>query len=437
MLGRMDTLGDHPVSDRDLELTGSAVRRTLEAVGPDVFRMSSVSAWELVAGTVLQQVEAGAIPQGLAQEEISALQAVASHAGDLDLRSRLDGFFFANPRIREVLESAASHRDPSALEKLERLGSELSAGPSAAGAASGPGPDSGKPVHEPIRRDDIASLAQHFSSGWDKLDLMFYSPLDQLTNHATGVIAEASWLTGVRPAEWPAAEMLVETPGGRVPVHKLYEEALLKSPPPQRDINRPAFLAAARGLLARILESAPVWLQVNTVKSDWLRRYGLPPVRSIGLGRASTDEKISVWCATAMVRRIGAQRWPSWRRRINRRLQAATQKLLPGRSEALTLYSFRHDFIDRAKSTLPPAEVAALAGHSSERTKVHYGRPRSKGSAGAMAPAQASPDEVALVEAHLEARASAGRIAEQSHPDPDCPAGPEGPSPSPSPGGSP
>ena len=441
MFGPMPDHSEQPLSDRDLELTASAVLRAVETVGADVFGDGARSAWDLVGGSVLQQCEAGAIPPDVAGEELRALSAVAALSGDPGVRDRLDGFLFSRPLVRRALKEAVSAPAPDAAERLLKLGRDLRAAPSPADA--GPGTSaaaSGRREHEPIREGDIRNIAHHFTAGWDVLDMIFHPRLEQLTNLATGVIAEASWLTGVRPAEWPDAELKMEEGTGRRPVHEIYGDALAAAPLPDPEADRQGFLARARGALVRIVESAPVWLEVRTAKSNWLRRHGLPTMRSIGLGRATTDQKIAVLCATAGIRRIGPGRWDAWQRRINRRLQAAVPSVLPQRRDRrLTLYSCRHDFIDRAKATLPPEEVAALAGHSSERTKGHYGRPRAKGSAGAVAPAVADPAEVGAIRAHLELR-SANRPGTEPAADRAAEAGSGSPSPAPSPsfgGGSP
>ena len=422
------------LSDRDLELTATAVLRAVETIGADVFGDGSPGAWDLVGGSVLQQCEAGAITRDEADEVLRALSAVAALSGDPRFRDRLDGFLFSRPQVRRALHGAVASPGSDAAGRLLRLGRDLPAVPSAAVAAPGRSvAPSGKRVHEPIREGDIRNIAQHFIAGWDVLDMIFHPRLEQLTNLATGVIAEASWLTGVRPAEWPEAELKIEAPPGRQPVHEVYGDALGGARLPDPAADREGFLARVRGALMRIVESAPVWLEVRTAKSLWLRRHGLPTMRSIGLGRATTDQKIAVLCASAGIRRIGIERWDAWQRRINRRLQAAAPRVLPHRRDRrLTLYSCRHDFIDRAKATMSAAEVAALAGHSSERTKGHYGRPRAKGSAGASAPAVADPAEVRAIEAHLELRAAV-RPASEADADRAAEVGSGAPSPAPSP----
>ena len=94
--------------------------------------------------------------------------------------------------------------------------------------------------------------------------------------------------------------------------------------------------------------------------------------------------------------------WDAWQRRINRRLQVATPVVLPHRRDRrLTLNSCRYDLIDWAKATMSAAEVAALAGHSSGRTKGRHGRPRAKGSACAADPAVADSAVVGATELGL------------------------------------
>lgn len=427
---------DEPVTDRQLELTGSAVSRVLATLGPDVFRGGPAPAWDTVLLSILQQQSAGTLAPQEAGEEMSAVQSVAAAAGEPGLQSKVDGFFFARPLVRQVLSEAVAQPDRDLPERLARLRESAMAEPSAAGAAAAAADGEGKQVHEPISEEDLRTVVHHLIGGWDPLDTIFYPKLSHLPNLATAVIAEASWGTGVRPVEWLDANLTVELDGRRNDVHRVYQAALARDPPPDEEANRPGFLAHARRLLEGILESGPVWLEVQSAKGHWLRRHGLPAVRSIGLSRAGTVMKTSVFCATAMVRRIGRRSWPAWQKKLNRRLKKVAVRLVPHRRQELKLYSFRHDFIDRCKAVLSPAETAALAGHSSAKTKVHYGRPRVRGSTGTVVPAQGSPEEVAAMEMHFERRAA--RVVEhpvrEVVPEPEAGEGPS-PSPSPSPGG--
>ena len=428
---------DEPVTDCQLELVGSALSRVLQTLGPEVLRGGAVPAWDTVLLTILQQQSAGLIAAEDASEELTALQSLAAAAGQPGLQSRLDGIFFARPLVRQVLAEAVSQPDRDLPDRLARLRKAALAEPSAAGAASALAGDvRGKQVHEPISKEDLRTLVHHLAGGWDSLDAIFYPDLDHLPSLATAVIAEASWGTGVRPVEWLGANLTVELDGRRNDVHRVYQAALQRDPPPDEEANRPGFLAHSRRLLEGILESGPVWLEVRSAKGQWLRRHGLPAVRSIGLSRAGTVMKTSVFCATAVVRRIGRSAWPAWQKRLNRRLKKAARRLLPHRRQELKLYSFRHDFIDRCKAVLSPAETAALAGHSSAKTKVHYGRPRLRGSTGTGVPAQGLPEEVAAMDLHFERRA-AREIDRPGREVASEPEDGEGPSPSPSlsPGG--
>ncbi len=422
---------DDLVSDHQLELTGDAVSRVLQTLGPDVFEAGEPSAWDTVFTAIMQQRSTGILSPARAAEELNAVRSVA--AAGPDLKSRLDGFFFSRPLVRRVLASAVSETGPDLPARLARIETREVASAAGAAPASRAAPLNGKLVHEPISEEDLATLVQHLAGGFDPLDAIFYPELEHLGSIAAAIIVEASWATGVRPVEWVGSNLAVEIDGQLQDVHRVYKAALQRDPPPNERSNRPGFLAHARHQLAGLLESGPVWLEVNSAKSVWLQRHGLSTHRSIGLARASTDVKMSVFCATAVVRRIGQASWSAWQRRINRRLRQAGRRLLPARQQPLKLYSFRHDFIDRCKAVLSPAETAALAGHSSARTKMHYGRPRRKGSTGAVVPAQAAPAETAAMEMHLErqAKGKPDRTPARTR----RPTFSDGPSPSPSPGG--
>ncbi len=388
--------------DRQIQLAASAVDRVIGTAGAGVLGSGNASPWETVYSAVLLQRDSGEIPFEAAAAELKAVRTIATLADTGALADRLESSLFSRPQAKQVLSSAMRQTGTAVGARLEAL--EREAGPRPSAPAGAPArPDPGRTVHEPISEEDLSALTRHVMGGWDPLDVIFHDRVEQLTNVACGVLAEASWATGVRPAEWLGANLVVERDGMLANVHEVYCAVLAADPPPEQSASRPRFLAHARHLLTGILDSGQVWLKVTNAKNVWLKRHGLSETRSIGLSRCPSHLKLSVFCATALVRRVGPDAWLRWRKRINRRLRAAAALALPRRLQALTLYGFRHDFIDRCKAILGPAEVMALAGHSSVRSKVHYGRPRVRGGSGGRdPPAEAEPSEVRAMERHLE-----------------------------------
>lgn len=121
--------------------------------------------------------------------------------------------------------------------------------------------------------------------------------------------------------------------------------------------------------------------------------------------------------ATAISRTIAiARRFPSdaayraYCNGLQDLLGSVSRRLWPDRERHFTLYTCRREFIARAKSIYSPVEVAALAGHSVDRTSLsHYGRTRKSRSSGQIDVELPTPDpgDVARVRVVAAARLAA------------------------------
>ena len=406
------------LTDQHLHDAGTALTRVLTTIGVHPLEAQPNSAFRLISQSIAFNPG-----QGDTQGEIAALEIAARAAADPDARDRITRFYAGRPMVQHLLDLAAASipDDPAAIR------AEMNGHP------PWPRPAKGKPdLFEPISEADLHKLCQYLNPAHDPLDAMFHPQLEQLDGLSAAVFAEASWATGTRPAEWPSAAIEVEQDSRRQNVHLVFKRAMEADPPPPLVNDRPGFLAHSRTLLSRILTSGPVWLKLRTAKSDFLAKAGLPLTRSIGLHYAPLRTKIATTAAVYLANRHakpGPAAWRSAQRRMNSRLKSAAEELLPDRTRPLTLYEFRHAFLDRCKALLTRSEIAALAGHSSPRTKQHYGRPQHQTGRSAVLPAHACPDEVAIFEAHL------ARKPGKPAPKPAEPTSSPAPSPAPRPGG--
>ena len=431
------------LTSRHLQVLEAIGRRALFSVPPSALDMSL--SWEDLVIPVLDARRERLIDAGRASEELETLLALARSAGEAAALNALGERFYAAPLLRDGLRRLIAAPDPGLpgrvgkiIDRLEAVASrappphdalaqlsEPAAGvrPSAAAARSGTG------SFEPVTPADLRALRDHFRGGRDPVDLVFAENINPLTDLAASVVAEASWATGLRPCEWPEAKLVVECGGPRAEsVETLFDDALESSqpPPPSR---RWDWLAHLRSLLLGQMQSGAAWLEVRTRKAGHARRQGLPDTRRLGLGNQPDALQVAVFCTADLAARLDRRgEWDAWQRRINRRLKSASQRLFPSRRRPITLYSFRHDFIDRAKGAgLCAEEIGALAGHSSRRSKAHYGRPAAHASGGGVMPVP-DPEHVARLREHERSRRAVRRASGRD-------AGPErSPDPSPSPG---
>ncbi len=410
---------------------GAIVRNALLARAGVATLADSLTWAELTETFRIRAAQPAALPQ-LARERraLRNFRAAADAAAD-SLTEQVRSVFYCEPLVSASLVALAAAREPAFDAELGRILARAGYAPATASPenldiwlteplARPETARAGK--HTPLPASTIRTLRDRFRGARDPLDIIFAETIDDQSDLVTSVLIEAAWATGLRPVEWLSASMSVDTPDGRMDLTELYKSALKGSPVPP-GIDRLGRLRHLKALLGTQVDSGPAWLRVRNAKAQWFRQHGLPARRSIGLRAYPQSTRIAVYCAAFAARRIGAGQWDKWRRRVNRRLKGRAADLSPD-GVPITLYAFRHDFIERAKAALPPEEVAALAGHCSTASKGYYGRPRLRGRAArAAAPAEPDPDLVRILRDHFEQR---------RRPRPES--GPY-PSPSPSPGG--
>ncbi len=400
--------------------------------------------WDALIRSPIEARSQGVISPAAASAEIEAIEALSRAAGDPETESLVRRRMAANPWARQGVLALIQRADPTLPRRVadlaartDRLYREAS-GPlqdssaevwlrDPAGAAAPKPPQSG---FGPITARMLADLSDRLTGEWSEVDLLRQDSPPAMTDLLTAVMAQASWTVGLRPAEWPSARMSVKTESSPFALlaEEMYAEALEARPPPPLH-RRAEWVRHARSMLERQLELGEVWLSVSTRKSGWAVAKGLPTVRSLNITASEMRLKTAVFCAAAASRTLEhAGAWSAAQRRINNRLKRAAVMLFPDRREPLTLYAFRHDFIDRAKSALSPEETAALAGHVSPATKRHYGQPGRGGGGRGLIAVSPDPAHVSLLREHAAQRrldrAARAKTREAAR----------SPSPSPSPG---
>ena len=381
--------------------------------------------WTLMTDSTASWHRKGLITGSTAAAENEAMSAFARAAAPPALQEQQAEAFYSEPILRHALQSLTLANPPPTLHSSVNPQSGSGDGPRLAEnleawmadpvvhprAAQSPLHSNGKDGHQPISAACLSGIRDALRGFRDPVDVIVATEdeFDKLTDLAAWLAAEATWCTGLRPAEWPSARLTVQDTrtGDRRAVADLYSEALAEKPPPSPAAHdRIGFLRLVKGILLDILGSGAIWLDVRNAKSNHSEEYGLPGTRAIGLESLPPSGKLAVFCAAVMAARAdAADSWAAWCRRINTRLG----RLAPDFGfKRLTFHSFRHDFIERAKAALRPEEVAALAGHCSVDSKGSYGRPNMRGKRLA-APAIPDPEHVRILDRHFEARREAAR----------------------------
>lgn len=186
--------------------------------------------------------------------------------------------------------------------------------------------------------------------------------------------AHATYLTGLRPVEWPTAQLLVQVDGKTLPISQA---------PGWGDQDK------VRALLSP--EHRPQ-LYCENAKESAVTACG--PWRRLHLAAMAAGDVAVVLAATIVARQV-AKDWRRLTGNISLAIRRAGEDLAP-RHPPISLYTFRHDFARRARAAgYTGAQIAALMGHISPLTNEHYGKSRGKRATGggATATITAAPRE--------------------------------------------
>ena len=198
------------------------------------------------------------------------------------------------------------------------------------------------------------------------------------------IFARTIWLTGMRPIELWCCRQLVPKPD---PTLSETERARLRndlaaaaSSPhytavEQSDIDAWGGLGEAAAGLSRLSRLPPI-LAIPSAKQANANPTLRNPYRFQNVESLSADDLTSLCLAGQLASfNLPEARKAEINRRLNRVFVQITDELFPDRPIPLTLYSLRHDFVDRARRALPIEAAAALTGHTSRDTLYGYGAP--------------------------------------------------------------
>ena len=237
-----------PISREELETVGTIARRIMSglAVEPLASADPDNLSWTAMADCTASWLRKGLITAPTAIAENEAMSAFARAAAQPALQDQLAEIFYAEPMLRHALQSMTLTRPLAAIqpsgypqpiqgeaprlaENLEAWLAEPVVHPQ---AAQSPPPPNGKDAHQPISAACLSGIRDALRGSRDPVDVIFATEdeFDQLTDLAAWMAAEATWCTGLRPAEWPSARLMVHDirTGERRAVDDLYSEALCR-----------------------------------------------------------------------------------------------------------------------------------------------------------------------------------------------------------------
>ena len=189
-----------------------------------------------------------------------------------------------------------------------------------------------------------------------------------------GIMIESIWATGLRPSEWPGSRVLLGNPGDKFLVTTRLAEKLKESPPPG-DILSKTFKLGLLGKMEEVLTHPAIWL--DTLSSKTTNRYN--PVserRLIGLVNLPLSTRVTIFILVSFARfyQDNTKKWDTIRRKSCEQVTKLGRLVLP-EIPKVNYAQLRHDFSDRARTSMDRHEHAYVMGHSSLGTQHQYGRP--------------------------------------------------------------
>ncbi|OAI31311.1 hypothetical protein A1351_05410 [Methylosinus sp. R-45379] len=223
------------------------------------------------------------------------------------------------------------------------------------------------------KKTDQTSAAKATRFGTDERERIFADLRLGRSNRALELIAfiRATCTTGLRPTEWRGAVLEVSSDGSVRLVVKNAKATNDRSHGPHRTLHWRHLPPETLGAISR----------------------------TIAIARESPS----------------AAEYEAHRKALQNLLGSVSRRLWPDRAKHFALYSCRREFIAQAKRAYSPVEIAALVGHSVDRTaQSHYGRVTKSGARDISLP---TPDrgDVARVRAIVAPRLAAlSRVHEKA-----------------------
>ncbi len=182
--------------------------------------------------------------------------------------------------------------------------------------------------------------------------------------------------TGLRPSEWPCSRVLLGNPGDKLLVTTRLAERLKESPPPGDTLSK-VFKLGLLGKMEEILTYPTIWLDTFSKKTT--NRYNpLSERRLIGLVNLPLSTRVTIFILVSFARfyKDNTKKWETIRRKSCEQVSKFGRLVLP-EIPKVNYAQLRHDFSDRACTSMDRYEHAYVMGHSSLGTQHRYGRPAS------------------------------------------------------------
>lgn len=251
--------------------------------------------------------------------------------------------------------------------------------------------------HVPIHARDVRMLRDSMRRGVHPLHVAFPSRDRTIPEHLeiymgalSGMLMEATWLTGLRPIEWCGASIEVQHADGRtISMSAAIQSLMASSDLPDRTSQPRDWLVAVRDLFDRPLDFGTPWLVLRNAKVTKAIEKKLPTDRALEIERLPASAQICIWCVAEIFRETWGlppdTHYHAWRdaerKEAEKRLSCASirirrmvERALPEYPDTLTLRTLRRDFGDRCKAVMDQEAVAVAMGHTAVRSQDSYGR---------------------------------------------------------------
>ena len=187
-----------------------------------------------------------------------------------------------------------------------------------------------------------------------------------------GMMAECTWATGLRPGEWRDAYLLVGDRKRQSTADGKIREKLEQMPAVSPD-NPKGFRNHMNAAIEEVLSKGEIWLRVKSLKTK-NRIAPIPDHRFLGVGNLPLSTRVTLFALLVGARSVGKDAWERLVRNAQRRIAAASKKILPEFNGRFSFLQLRNDFGDRGRAVLDPWVLAYVMGHSSLKSQSEYGR---------------------------------------------------------------
>ena len=199
-----------------------------------------------------------------------------------------------------------------------------------------------------------------------------------------GMMAECTWATGLRPGEWKDACLLVGARSRHMTADGRIREKLEQMPAVSPD-DPNGFRNHMNAAIEDVLSQGEIWLRVKSLKTR-NRIAPIPDHRFLGVGNLPISTRVTLFALIVAARSVGKDAWERLVRNAQRRIAAASRKVLPEFGGRFSFLQLRNDFADRGRAVLDPWKLAYLMGHSSLKCQAEYGRPGRSSKSGTRRP---------------------------------------------------